>query len=107
MQAHPGGGERRAQLPQRRSGKQRDSRACLCWPSFGSDSPKCHHIVEMFICEERIVLLINYACSFEILLNLGVKQVSSKQASNRNHLNVYKKNKKTERQEKGKAKKRK
>lgn len=63
MQAHPGGGERRTPLPQRRSGKQWKSRACLCLLSFESDSLKCYRIGEMFICDGVIVFLVNYAYS--------------------------------------------
>lgn len=85
MPAHPGEGEKESQLPQRTSGREGQPGLFV----FESDSLTCHHIVEMFISEEGMVLLINHTF-FEILLNLGVKQVSSKQVSNLNHLNLYK-----------------
>lgn len=42
---------------------------------FESDALKCHHIVEMFICEKGIVLLNNCTCSLKFCSTLGQTSV--------------------------------
>lgn len=63
MQAHPGGGEKESSASTKEE-QHRDSHALVCVCKLFSDSLNCHHIVEIFICEEGNVVLITYVCAF-------------------------------------------
>lgn len=60
MQAHPGGGERRAHVPPNRSEAELQPGLFV----FEGDSKKCHHVVGMFVEKGRVPLR-NYECSLK------------------------------------------